>query len=223
MNLRKHSSSTTKGKRAFFFLQGLFPILSWGRTYKAAMFKNDLMAGLTLANLSILHSIRYANLAKLDPQYGLYTSIVPPFIYALMGSSRDIAIGPVAVVSMLISAMVPSLVNPAIDLIAYTSLVFTVTFFARTFQAIFGLFRLGFLVDFLSHAAIVGFMVGAAIVIGLQQLKGLFGLSHFTTKTDVISVLTSVSKSVPHEISFQISSIGSVYLYMFPPNQFHRH
>lgn len=57
--------------------------------------------------------------------------------------------------------------------------------------------------DFLSHAAVVGFMAGAAIVIGLQQLKGLFGLSHFTTKTDVVSVLTSVSKSVKHEVSSQ--------------------
>lgn len=54
--------------------------------------------------------------------------------------------------------------------------------------------------DFLSHAAVVGFMAGAAIVIGLQQLKGLFGLSHFTTETDVVSVLTSVSKSVKHEV-----------------------
>lgn len=61
--------------------------------------------------------------------------------------------------------------------------------------------RLGFLVDFLSHAAIVGFMAGVAIVISLQQLKGLFGLNHFTSKTDVVSVLGSVLKSVPHEVS----------------------
>ncbi|TYI82792.1 hypothetical protein E1A91_D05G246100v1, partial [Gossypium mustelinum] len=196
---KKNSSSNAKGKHAMSFLRGLFPILSWGRNYKASFFKHYLMAGLTLASLSIPQSIGYANLAKLDPQYGLYTSVVPPLIYAVMGSSREIAIGPVAVVSMLLSSMIPGLVDPAIDPIGYTSLVFTVTFFAGTFQAIFGLFRLGFLVDFLSHAAVVGFMAGAAIVIGLQQLKGLFGLSHFTTKTDVVSVLTSVSKSVKHE------------------------
>ncbi|XVE55448.1 hypothetical protein DITRI_Ditri03aG0159500 [Diplodiscus trichospermus] len=197
-NGRKKSSST-KGRHAMSFLEGLFPILSWGRTYKASKFKDDLMAGLTLASLCIPQSIGYANLAKLDPQYGLYTSVVPPLIYALMGSSREIAIGPVAVVSMLISSMVPNMVDPAADPIAYTRLVFTVTFFAGTFQALFGMFRLGFLVDFLSHAAIVGFMAGAAIVIGLQQLKGLFGMSHFTAKTDVVSVLGSVFKSVRHE------------------------
>ncbi|KAG8632990.1 low affinity sulfate transporter 3 isoform X1 [Manihot esculenta] len=188
----------TASGRAMSFLQGLFPIFSWGKGYRVSKFKNDLMAGLTLASLSIPQSIGYANLAKLDPQYGLYTSVVPPLIYALMGSSREIAIGPVAVVSLLLSSMIQKIEDPATDPAAYRKIVFTVTFFAGTFQAVFGLFRLGFLVDFLSHAAIVGFMGGAAIVIGLQQLKGLLGISHFTTKTDVVSVLESVFTSIDH-------------------------
>nr|GMD52215.1 low affinity sulfate transporter 3-like [Ipomoea batatas] len=195
----KSPSASSKNRNSYgfavSFLQGLFPILKWGRTYRAAMFKKDLMAGLTLASLCIPQSIGYANLARLDPQYGLYTSVVPPLIYAVMGSSRELAVGPVAVVSMLVSAMVSKIVDPAKDPIGYRNIVFTVTFFAGTFQAVFGLFRLGFLVDFLSHAAIVGFMAGAAIVIGLQQLKGLLGIEHFTTKTDVVSVLSSVFSS----------------------------
>lgn len=153
------------------------------------------MAGLTLASLSIPQSIGYANLAKLDPQFGLYTSAVPPLIYALMGSSREIAIGPVAVVSLLLSSMLQEIRDPVADPVGYRSLVFTVTLFAGIFQAGFGLLRLGFLVDFLSHAAIVGFMAGAAILIGLQQLKGLLAISNFTTKTDVVSVLESVVRS----------------------------
>ncbi|CAN4122238.1 unnamed protein product [Withania somnifera] len=111
----------------------------------------------------------------------------------------QIAIGPVAVVSLLLSAMVPKIIDPAVDHIAYRNLVFTATFFTGAFQAVFGLFRLGFLVDFLSHAAIVGFMGGAAIVIGLQQLKGLLGINHFTTKTDMVSVLEAVFKSLHNE------------------------
>ncbi|KAF9687284.1 hypothetical protein SADUNF_Sadunf02G0077600 [Salix dunnii] len=197
----KHTSSAARQKqqsRAIKFLQGIFPILRWGRNYKASQFKNDLMAGLTLASLSIPQSIGYANLAKLDPQYGLYTSVIPPLIYTIMGSSREIAIGPVAVVSMLLSSMIGEIQDPLADPVAYRNLVFTVTLFAGTFQAIFGLFRLGFLVDFLSHASIVGFMGGAAIVIGLQQLKGLLGISHFTTKTDVVSVLHSAFTSIHH-------------------------
>ncbi|KAH8507802.1 hypothetical protein H0E87_010099 [Populus deltoides] len=115
-----------------------------------------------------------------------------------MGTSRDIAIGPVAVVSLLMSSMVPKLEDPEANPIAYRNLVLTTTFFAGIFQAAFGLFRLGFLVDFLSHAAIVGFVSGAAIVIGLQQMKGLLGIAHFTNKTDVISVMQAIWRSVHH-------------------------
>ncbi|KOM47840.1 hypothetical protein LR48_Vigan07g154400 [Vigna angularis] len=187
--------------RAFSCFQNLFPIITWLRDYKASEFKDDLLAGLTLASLSIPQSIGYATLAKVAPEYGLYTSVIPPLIYAVMGSSREIAIGPVAVVSMLLSSLVPKVEDPVANAHAYRNLVFTVTFFTGIFQTAFGVFRLGFLVDFLSHAALVGFMAGAAVIIGLQQLKGLLGISHFTSKTDVISVLASVYKSLHHQIA----------------------
>uniref|UniRef100_A0A0E0KA05 STAS domain-containing protein n=1 Tax=Oryza punctata TaxID=4537 RepID=A0A0E0KA05_ORYPU len=183
---------------AMSVLQGIFPILDWWKTYNLKFFQSDLMAGLTLASLSIPQSIGYATLAKLDPQYGLYTSVVPPLVYAVTGSSREIAIGPVAIVSLLLSSMIQKIVDPSVDPAFYRKMVFTVTFLTGVFQFAFGLFRLGFLVDFLSHAAIVGFMGGAAIVIGLQQLKGLLGLSHFTNRTDVVSVSKAVWVSV-HE------------------------
>ncbi|OIW14525.1 hypothetical protein TanjilG_04958 [Lupinus angustifolius] len=186
---------------AFSFLESLFPIINWSRNYKASMLKDDLLAGLTIASLSIPQSIGYANLAKLDPQYGLYTTVVPPIIYAVMGTSREVAIGPVAIISLLISSQVSTLINPASNPEAYRNFVFTVTFFAGIFQAAFGIFRLGFLVDFLSHAALVGFMAGAAIIIGLQQLKGFLGLTQFTTNTDVISVFESVYKSLYQQIT----------------------
>ncbi|OIV96704.1 hypothetical protein TanjilG_09246 [Lupinus angustifolius] len=186
---------------ALSFLESLFPIIGWCTSYKASNFKDDLFAGLTLASLSIPQSIGYANLARLDPQYGLYTSVVPPFIYAMMGSSREVAIGPVAVVSLLISSQVSKVIDPSSNPDAYRNFVFTATLFAGIFQVAFGVFRLGFLVDFLSHAALVGFMAGAAIIIGLQQLKGLLGLSHFTSNTDVPSVLDSVYKSLHQQIT----------------------
>ncbi|CAN6290350.1 unnamed protein product [Urochloa humidicola] len=183
---------------AMSILHSLFPILEWSKSYSLKSFRSDLMAGLTLASLSIPQSIGYANLAKLDPQYGLYTSAVPPLVYTVMGTSREIAIGPVAVVSLLLSSMVQKIADPNLDLASYRKMIFTVTFLTGVFQFLFGLFRLGFLVDFLSHAAITGFMGGAAIVIGLQQLKGLLGLSHFTSNTDVVSVTRAVWVSV-HE------------------------
>ncbi|CAN6307671.1 unnamed protein product [Urochloa humidicola] len=183
---------------AMSILHSLFPILEWSKSYSLRSFRSDIMAGLTLASLSIPQSIGYANLAKLDPQYGLYTSSVPPLVYTVMGTSREIAIGPVAVVSLLLSSMVQKIADPTLDLASYRKMIFTVTFLTGVFQFAFGLFRLGFLVDFLSHAAITGFMGGAAIVIGLQQLKGLLGLNHFTSNADVVSVTRAVWVSV-HE------------------------
>ncbi|WVY90129.1 hypothetical protein V8G54_035643 [Vigna mungo] len=159
------SKRKTSRGRAFSCLQNLFPIITWLRDYKASKFKDDLLAGLTLASLSIPQSIGYATLAKVAPEYGLYTSVIPPLIYALMGSSREIAIGPVAVVSMLLSSLVPKVEDPVANPNAYRNLVFTVTFFTGIFQTAFGVF------------------------------------SHFTSKTDVVSVLASVYKSLHHQIA----------------------
>ncbi|KAK9930592.1 hypothetical protein M0R45_027627 [Rubus argutus] len=137
------------------------------------------------ASLSIPQSIGYANLAKLDPQYGLYTSIVPPLIYSLMGSSRELAIGPVAVVSLLLSSLLQKIEDPIANPVAYRKLVFTVTFFAGIFQAAFGLFRLGFLWTF----------------------------SHMLPLLDVVSVLESVFKSIIHEPWYPLNIVlGCAFL-----------
>ncbi|OWM69365.1 hypothetical protein CDL15_Pgr006328 [Punica granatum] len=110
----------------------------------------------------------------------------------MMGSSRDLAVGTVAVGSLLTGAMLSKDVNPNENLELYVHLAFTATFFAGLFEASLGLLRLGFIVDFLSHATIVGFMAGAATVVCLQQLKGILGLEHFTHATDVVDVLRSI-------------------------------
>ncbi|KAL5556386.1 hypothetical protein UlMin_038622 [Ulmus minor] len=138
-----------------------------------------------------LLAMAYANLAHLKPQHGLYSSVVPPLIYALMGTSRDIVIGAVAVDPLLLSSMIQN-IDPAMNQSTYKRLVFTATFFAGVFQAAFGLLRLGVIVDFLSRAATIGFMGGAAIVIGLQQLKWLFAIDHYTQNCDIISVFKAV-------------------------------
>ncbi|KAL2490994.1 Sulfate transporter 1.3 [Abeliophyllum distichum] len=169
-------------------IQSIFPILDWGRHYSLSKFKGDLIAGLTIASLCIPQDIGYAKLANLDPQFGLYSSFVPPLIYAFMGSSRDIAIGPVAVVSLLLGTMLQDEIDPKNKL------------------------ELGFLIDFLSHAAIVGFMAGASITISLQQLKGLLGIKKFTKKTDIVSVMRSVWTNVHHGWNWQTILIGLTFL-----------
>ncbi|XP_060970169.1 sulfate transporter 1.2-like [Cannabis sativa] len=201
-----------KSKQLMLCVQAVFPIFDWGRDYSLAKFKGDLISGLTLASLVIPQDIGYAKLANLPPQNGLYSSFVPPLVYAFMGSSRDIAIGPVAVVSLLLGDLLQAEIDPK-DAIPYRRLAFTATFFAGLTQLALGFFRLGFLIEFLSHAAIVGFMGGAAITISLQQLKGLLGIQKkFTKKTDIVSVMRSVFNSAHHGWNWQTIVIAVTFL-----------
>ncbi|XP_074574116.1 sulfate transporter 3.1-like [Curcuma longa] len=189
-----------------------FPILDWAPTYTFSLFKSDLIAGITIASLAIPQGISYAKLANLPPILGLYSSFVPPLVYAMMGSSRDLAVGTVAVSSLLIGSMLSSEISPTEEPSLYLHVAFTATFFAGLFQAALGLLRLGFIVDFLSHATIVGFMAGAATVVCLQQLKGIFGLEHFTTATDVVSVMKSVFSQV-HQWRWESAVLGCCFLF----------
>ncbi|KAH9614660.1 hypothetical protein KSS87_023786 [Heliosperma pusillum] len=208
----RHFKDQSKSRKFVLGLQAVFPILEWGRGYNFNKFKGDLIAGLTIASLCIPQDIGYSKLANLDPQYGLYSSFVPPLIYACMGSSRDIAIGPVAVVSLLLGTLIQYEIDPVTNPLEYRRLAFTATFFAGITQITLGFFRLGFLIDFLSHAAIVGFMGGAAITIALQQLKGFLGIKKFTKKSDLISVLHSVFGSMHHGWNWETILIASVFL-----------
>ncbi|KAE8694818.1 Sulfate transporter 3.1 [Hibiscus syriacus] len=188
------------------------PILEWAPRYTFDFFKADLIAGITIASLAVPQGISYANLASIPPIIGLYSSFVPPLIYAMLGSSRDLAVGTVAVASLLISSMLGKVVSPTNDPKEYVQLVFTATFFAGLFQASLGILRLGIMVDFLSHATIVGFMGGAATIVCLQQLKGILGLVHFTHETDIVSVMRSVFGQI-HQWRWESAVLGCCFLF----------
>ncbi|GJN08786.1 hypothetical protein PR202_ga26742 [Eleusine coracana subsp. coracana] len=130
-----------RSKKIWLGLQQVFPVLEWGRGYNLGKFKGDLISGLTIASLCIPQDIAYAKLAGLPPQYGLYSSFVPPLIYALMGSSRDIAIGPVAVVSLLLGTLLDAEIDSVKNPEEYRRLAFTATFFAGVTEAALGFFR----------------------------------------------------------------------------------
>ncbi|XWS08927.1 hypothetical protein CRYUN_Cryun40dG0042400 [Craigia yunnanensis] len=130
----------------------------------------------------------------------------------MLGSSKDLAVGTVAVASLLIASMLGKEVSPTENPKQYVQLVFTATFFAGVFQASLGILRLGFIVDFLSHATIVGFMGGAATIVCLQQLKGMFGLVHFTHETDLVSVMRSVFGQI-HQWRWESAVLGCCFLF----------
>ncbi|TYI48971.1 hypothetical protein E1A91_D12G003100v1 [Gossypium mustelinum] len=202
----------TPSRRFILGLQYFLPILEWAPRYSFQFLKSDLVAGITIASLAIPQGISYAKLANLPPILGLYSSFIPPLVYAMMGSSRDLAVGTVAVASLLTASMLGQEVNASQNPTLFLHLAFTATFFAGILQASLGLLRLGFIVDFLSHATIVGFMAGAATVVILQQLKGILGLDHFTHSTDIISVLHSVFSQI-HQWRWESGVLGVGFLF----------
>ena len=156
-------------------LSKIFPFLTWiGELKDRDVLRADILAGVTVALILIPQSMAYAQLAGLPAYYGLYISFMPVMIAALWGSSRQLATGPVAVVSiMTATALAPVATSPE----HYIALAMFMALLVGLFQLFLGIFRLGLVVNFLSHPVIVGFTNAAALVIGLSQLSKIFGVS----------------------------------------------
>ena len=166
-------------------LNKIFPFLSWIHELKdPAILRADMIAGLTVALVLIPQSMAYATLAGLPEVYGLYIAFVPVFIAALWGSSRQLGTGPVAVVSTMTATILTPIVIPMLGneytqeeyLALYIPTVMFLTLLVGLFQFALGLFRLGAIVNFLSHPVIVGFTNAAALFIGLTQISKVFGV-----------------------------------------------
>ncbi len=152
----------------------ILPILSWLQTYSRADFRGDLLAGLTVGVMLVPQGMAYAMLAGLPPVYGLYAGLVPLLLYAFFGSSRYLSVGPVALVSLLVLNGVGQMAVPGSE--RFIHLAVATALLAGIIQILLGLFRMGFLVNFLSHPVMSGFTSAAAIIIGLSQIKYLFGI-----------------------------------------------
>ncbi|XP_062219854.1 probable sulfate transporter 3.5 [Phragmites australis] len=197
--------------RAWGALKYFVPALEWAPRYSLGKFKYDLLAGVTIASLAIPQGISYAKLANLPPVIGLYSSFVPPLLYAVFGSSNNLAVGTVAAASLLLASIIETEVAPEDNPLLYLQLFYTAAFFTGIFQTALGVFRLGLIVDFLSRSTITGFMGGTATIIILQQLKGMLGMKHFTAKTDLISVMRSIFH-YRHEWKWQSAVLGMCFL-----------
>ncbi len=152
----------------------ILPFLTWFQDYDTGKFKVDLLAGITVALVLIPQSMAYAQLAGLPPYYGLYAAFLPPMVAALFGSSRQLATGPVAVVSLMSAASLEPLATAgSTQFIAY-SIVLALT--VGIFQFSLGVLKLGLVVNFLSHPVINGFTNAAAIIIASSQFAKFFGV-----------------------------------------------
>jgi SulP family sulfate permease len=155
-------------------LKRYLPILDWGRRYDRETLTSDLIAAVIVTIMLIPQSLAYALLAGLPPEMGLYASILPLVAYAIFGTSRALAVGPVAVVSLMTAAAIGNLgfSNTADHALA----AITLAFLSGLMLVLMGVFRLGFLANFLSHPVIAGFITASGIIIAASQLKHVLGI-----------------------------------------------
>lgn len=151
-----------------------FPILNWGLNYQRQNLSGDITAGIIVATLLIPQGMAYAMLAGLPPQVGLYASILPQVIYACLGTARMLSVAPVAVDSLMVATAISAIAKDNSS--NYWGYAITLAFLVGAIEIFMGFFRLGFLVNFLSQAVISGFITAASILIGVSQVKHLFGL-----------------------------------------------
>ncbi|MFH2205011.1 MAG: SulP family inorganic anion transporter [Elusimicrobiota bacterium] len=152
----------------------VFPFLGWFRGYSLSKLRSDFFSGITVALVLIPQSMAYAQLAGLPPHYGLFAAFLPPMVASLFGSSRQLATGPVAVVSLMTAtALEPFATAGSESFIAYAMLL---ALLVGAFQFSLGVLRLGLVVNFLSHPVVNGFTNAAALIIASSQLSKLFGV-----------------------------------------------
>ena len=156
-------------------LRQYLPILDWGRRYDRNTFSNDMIAAVIVTIMLIPQSLAYALLAGLPPEAGIYASIAPIVLYAIFGTSRALAVGPVAVVSLLTASAIGQVADAGTA--GYAIAALTLAFLSGVFLMLLGVFRLGFLANFLSHPVIAGFITASGILIATSQLKHILGVA----------------------------------------------
>jgi SulP family sulfate permease len=187
----------------------IFPFWEWIGNYKKENLQGDISGGVIVAIMLVPQGMAYAMLAGLPPVIGLYASTIPLIVYALFGSSRHLAVGPVAMMSLLVYVGCSSLAEPGTPV--YIRYVLLLAFMVGILQLALGIFRMGFIINFISHATISGFTFGAAIVIFLSQLKHLLGIklpgSHSTMHL-ILDVARRIRETNLIALGIGIISIG---------------
>jgi SulP family sulfate permease len=191
-----------------------FPFLDWLLHYRRQDLAGDLLAGVIVAIMLVPQGMAYALLAGLPPEVGLYASILPLIIYGLLGTSRSLAVGPVAIVSLLVATGITPLAEPGS--IPYVQLAITLALLVGIIQFVMGAVKLGFLVNFLSHPVLAGFTSAAAIVIGFSQMKHLLGVDvprteHFYEQ--VMLVAEQLARTNMITFAIGLGSIGILFYF----------
>ena len=187
-------------------IKRLFPILSWLPNYKKAFIAGDLSAGFTIGVMLIPQSMAYAMIAGLPPVYGLYAALMPQLIYALMGTSPQLNVGPVAMDSLLVAAGLGALSISGID--TYIAMAIVLALFVGCIQVVLGVLKMGFLVNFLSTPVISGFTSAAALIIGCSQLSHLLGIE-VGRSSKIQHILAAVAAEL-NQLNIYALSVGVI-------------
>ena len=187
-------------------MKTFIPILNWLPDYKSEYLKDDFIAGVTVAVLLIPQGMAYALIAGLPPIYGLYAALTPQIIYAFLGTSRQLAVGPVAMDSLLVAAGLGAL--SIVDSNQYIQMAILLALTIGAIQFLLGLLKMGFIVNFLSKPVISGFTSAAAIIICINQLKHILGIS--ISQSNKIHIFTSALMQSETPINLHSLIIGIV-------------
>ncbi|MER5171245.1 SulP family inorganic anion transporter [Thioclava kandeliae] len=192
-------------------LSRYLPILDWGRRYDRDAFSNDLIAALIVTIMLIPQSLAYAMLAGLPPEAGIYASIAPILLYAIFGTSRALAVGPVAVVSLMTAAAIGQIVQTGTA--GYAAAALTLALLSGLMLLALGLFRLGFIANFLSHPVIAGFITASGLLIATSQLKHILGIKAggATLPEMVVSIIGHLGQINP--VTLAIGVLTTAFLF----------
>ncbi|KVH89236.1 STAS domain-containing protein [Cynara cardunculus var. scolymus] len=197
-----------QGMKMIDWIEAFLPCSRWIRTYNWREYlQPDMVSGITVGIMLVPQSMSYAKLAGLQPIYGLYTGLVPIFVYAIFGSSRQLAVGPVALVSLLVSNVLAN-VDSSGEL--YTELAILLSLMVGILECTMGLLRLGWLIRFISHSVISGFTTASAIVIALSQAKYFLGYS-VVRSSEIIPLVKSIISGAD-KFSWPPFVMGSTFL-----------
>ena len=195
-------------------LKKVFPFLIWLPEAKHSL-KDDLIAGITGTIIVIPQAVAFAMIAGLPPVYGFYTAMVTPIVAALFGSSYHLISGPTTAISIVVYSTLVKFINPETDLEGFISLALVLTFLAGFFQFMMGIFRMGKLVNFVSHSVIIGFTAGAGILIAFKQLKHIFALDVPQGST-ILETLAYITNNI-HDTNWYafIVALGTLFIALF--------
>jgi len=195
-------------------LTQLFPIAGWLKSYTRQEFNSDVFAGIITAILLVPQGIAYAILAGLPPQLGLYASILPPVLYALLGTSRTLSVGPVSIAAIMIASALTAPEISALGTPVQSALILSAE--SGIIMLLMALLRMGGLVNFISHPVLTGFTSGAALLIIGSQLPQLLGLKTPTCGVDVICYSHYFSGLVPVTLLIGLAAIGLLVFFGKP-------